>query len=70
MNRLFKPFPQPIALSRLKSNAFLLILTTLIRSLFTPYTSLRRAVIRLFSTRWPEHIIWGNGAFTLLVLWV
>lgn len=61
MNRVFTPFPKPLALYRLKSNAFLLLLTTIIRTLFTPYTTLRRGIIHLFSSSWLENVIWGSG---------
>lgn len=61
MDRLFTPFPQYIAVNRLKSNAFILFLSLLFRTLFTPYTSLRRGLIRLFNSSWIAHIVFGTG---------
>lgn len=40
-------FSRPLALTRLKSNLFLLFLTIIIRSVFTPYTMIRRGIVYL-----------------------
>ena len=61
MRRLFARLSQPVAENRLKSNAFILVLTILIRNLFTPYTTLRGGIIQLFDSRWVSGAIWLLG---------
>ena len=49
--RIFNPFPRHLALSRLKSNLFLLLVSLIFRTVFTPYLTIRRGVIWLLDDK-------------------
>ena len=62
---LFNPLPRTLALTRLKSNLFLLLLSFLFRSVFTPYLTLRRGLIWIvderLDSRFMSNVFWVGG---------
>ncbi|ORX34391.1 hypothetical protein BD324DRAFT_653168 [Kockovaella imperatae] len=71
---LFKALPRHLALSRLKSNLFLLLLSLIFRTVFTPYLALRRATLWLLSepmgSKRASYTLWLlETALTAIFVW-
>jgi hypothetical protein len=65
---LIRPLPRPLALTRLKSNLFILFLSLLIRTLFTPYISIKRGITALLDQLQGQSLgqrSWGATGFFL-----
>ena len=63
--RFISPLPRQLAVSRLKANLFLLFLSLLVRTVFTPYTTLRRGIEQLGDEFWQRGLVrkgfWSAG---------